>query len=173
MDENLKTVLWHQFGAAIDTLENAITACPDEKWCDPSDPHLYWNLASHTLFWLDYYLSDTFEGFTPPPPFTLVEMDPAGVLPDRPYTKEELLSYLAHGRRKCRARIASLTEASAAEVRKFGRYEMTTLELLLYNMRHVQHHAAQMNLLLRQRIDSAPRWVGRTRHELAAPAETR
>ena len=26
------------------------------------------------------------------------------------------------------------------------------------NMRHVQHHAGQLNLILRQSIDSAPRW---------------
>jgi uncharacterized damage-inducible protein DinB len=35
------------------------------------------------------------------------------------------------------------------------------LELLLYDLRHLQHHTAQLNLLLRQRTNSAPRWVGR------------
>jgi len=30
-------------------------------------------------------------------------------------------------------------------------------------MRHVQHHAAQLNLILRQTIDSAPPWVGRAK----------
>jgi hypothetical protein len=34
-------------------------------------------------------------------------------------------------------------------------------ELLLYSMRHVQHHAAQLNLMLRHATDSAPRWVRR------------
>ena len=36
-------------------------------------------------------------------------------------------------------------------------------ELLLHSMRHVQHHAAQLNLILRQSIDSAPRWVSRAK----------
>jgi len=27
--------------------------------------------------------------------------------------------------------------------------------------RHVQHHAAQLNMLLRQKTDSAPRWVSK------------
>jgi len=31
---------------------------------------------------------------------------------------------------------------------------MSNGELLLYNMRHVQHHAAQLNLRLRQTTDS-------------------
>jgi len=37
------------------------------------------------------------------------------------------------------------------------------VELLLYNMRHVQHHAAQLNLMLRQAVDSAPGWVAKTK----------
>jgi hypothetical protein len=38
---------------------------------------------------------------------------------------------------------------------------------LLYNMRHVQHHAAQLNLILRQTIDSAPGWVVLTKSSLS------
>ena len=38
---------------------------------------------------------------------------------------------------------------------------MSIAELLLYNMRHVQHHAAQLHLILRQTIDSAPGWVSK------------
>ncbi len=32
MIENLRTILWHQFGASIDMLENAIQACPENIW---------------------------------------------------------------------------------------------------------------------------------------------
>ncbi len=39
--------------------------------------------------------------------------------------------------------------------------DISVAETLLYNMRHVQHHAAQLNMLL-QNIDSAPRWVKKT-----------
>lgn len=27
-----KTIVWQQFGAAIDMLDNALRACPDELW---------------------------------------------------------------------------------------------------------------------------------------------
>lgn len=47
--------------------------------------------------------------------------------------------------------------------RRFGSLDGTALELLLYNMRHVQHHTAQLNLILRQETDSAPGWVARGR----------
>lgn len=84
MDTTWKTALWQQFGAAIDTLGNAIEACPDEVWGDRSRQPEYWYTVYHTLFNLDYYLSDSYEGFAPPAPFGLEEMDPAGVLPPRP-----------------------------------------------------------------------------------------
>jgi hypothetical protein len=166
MDALWKTATWSQFGAAIDMLENAIVACPDDLWADPSRNPMFWYLAYHTAFFLDYYLSDSETGFAPPAPFGLTELDPEGVLPDRAYTKDELRAYLAHGRRKCRETLAALTEARAGERCGFARREISVYELLLYNLRHVQHHAAQLNLMLRQTIDSAPRWVGKAQQPL-------
>ncbi|HEV2864106.1 MAG TPA: DinB family protein [Pyrinomonadaceae bacterium] len=154
-----KDVLWRQFGAGIDMLENALLACPEELWRDRSRQTEFWYVVYHTLFWLDLYLSGSAEGFAPPAPFTLDEMDPAGLMPERVYEKDELRAYLAYCRRKCRETIESLTEARAAEPCAFGRLELGFAELLLYNMRHVQHHAGQLNLILRQQVGSAPGWV--------------
>jgi hypothetical protein len=144
-------------------LENAMLACPDQLWSDRSQRPEFWYLAYHTLFWLDLYLSDSPEGFAPPAPFTLNEMDPAELLPERPYTKDELQTYLDHGRRKCREVIQALTEERSRQRCGFERLDLSVAELHLYNMRHVQHGAAQLNLILRQTIDSAPRWVVRAK----------
>jgi|SRR5579863_2108570 len=171
MDEFFNSILYAQFGASIDMLENAIRACPDPLWSDPSKPpHWmshdvvgFWYVAYHTLFFLDFYLSDPAEGFAPPAPFTLDELDPLGLLPDRPYTQDELLAYLEHGRAKCRAAIQTLTPEKAREVRDFGFFALPFAELLLSTMRHVQHHAGQLNLILRQQTASAPRWVKQAR----------
>jgi hypothetical protein len=46
---------------------------------------------------------------------------------------------------------------------KFGWGEVNFVELLLYNMRHVQEHASQLCLILGQQVGSAPGWVGRAR----------
>ncbi len=163
MDAAWKATVWGQFGAAIDMLENALRVCPEELWSDRSRRPEFWYLVYHTLFFLDLYLSGSLEGFAPPPPFTLDELDPEGVLPERPYTKAELQSYLEHGRAKCRAAIAALTDEQARRRGGFDWLDLDRVELLLYNMRHVQHHAAQLNLILRQTIDSAPRWVAKAK----------
>lgn len=168
MASNFKEIIWHQFGAAIDMLDNAIKACPDGLWDAQTEERPFWYVVYHTLFWLDFYLSGTGEGFKPPPPFGLEELDPAGVLPERPYTKDELRTYLKHGRNKCRVTIESMTDEKAYRLFKFGRVDLSFAELLLYNMRHVQHHAGQLNLVLRQTIDSAPGWAFRAKGQQGA-----
>jgi hypothetical protein len=150
---------WQQFGAAIDMLENALLACPEEVWSDCSRPWEFWYVVYHTLFWLDLYLSGSVEGFAPPVPFTLDELDPAGLLPERVYAKDELRTYLEHCRKKCRATIEALTDEKVGQLCSFPWGEVSFAELLLYTMRHVQHSAGQLNLVLRQKTDSAPRWV--------------
>ena len=159
-----KDAVWGQFGAAIDSLERAIDACPEDLWGDRSRFPEYWYVVYHTLFFLDYYSSESDQGYAPPAPFTLGELDPSGVLPDRVYSKDEMRRFLEHGREKVRARIEAMTDEKAASRCAFR--EASELELLLYSMRHVQHHMAQLNLILRQVTDSAPEWVGRTKRAL-------
>ena len=131
MEAIASRILWSQFGAAIDMLDNAVRACPDEVWGDGPTPHAFWYLVYHTLFWLDLYLSGTPAGFAPPSPFSLDELDPAGVYPERVYTKAEMRAYLEHGRRKCRAAIAAMSAERAAEPSGFVRLGLSQGELLV------------------------------------------
>jgi hypothetical protein len=159
MTINWKEGTYRQNAAAIDTLENAINTCPDDLWQgrlwhDSEWEQFFlpefWYIAYHTLFWIDLYLSGSEEGFAPPPPFTLVELNEEGPLPEKPYTKEELLSYLDHCRKKCRTTILETGDEAAMRVCSFAWGEVSFYELLLYTMRHVQEHAAQLSLFLGQ-----------------------
>ena len=161
----LKESLWKQFGASIDMLHDAITMWPEENW---ETKKKFFYIAYHTLIFLEYYLTN------PPPknfnaelPFT-EDNDPVedgvdDILPDRYYSKEELLNYLKSCREKCRKVIAGLTDENINDRWISEHRNYNFLELLMYNMRHVQHHAAQLNMILRREIDQAPRWLGRAR----------
>ena len=167
MDTMWTEVIWRQFGAAMDMFQNALRACPDELWSgrlwkedgQDSDYSEFWYVAYHTLFWLDLYLSGSVEGFNPPAPFTLGELDPAGVLPDRVYSREELFQYLAYCREKGDWIFETLTDEKARRLCKFTWGEVVFAELQLYNMRHVQEHGAQLNLFIGQEQGSQSRWV--------------
>ncbi len=160
--------IWHQFEAAIDMLNNALRACPGELWQErlfnelsgPPGFTEFWYVGYHALFWLDFYLSDSIEGFAPPAPFTLSEFE-AGMLPDRVYTKAELQTYLEYDRNRCRTRIETLAKPLVPQQCRSDWPDMSVAELLFYNMRHVQDHAAQLSLFLGQKMGSGPGWVGK------------
>ena len=162
MEDNFKTELWKQFGAAIDMLENAVAACPEKLWNDESQ---FWYTAYHVIFFLDYYLSEDPDNFLPPEPYTLSELDPDGVIPERVYLKAELISYIKFCREKCRKLISALSDENLGK-RFINLYRNNSrFEIILDNIRHVQHHAAQLNLLLRQNGVVPPDWVSKTMHE--------
>lgn len=167
--EHWREMIWGQFGASIDMLENAVVDCPEGVWSESlANPCWkernvaeFWYVVYHTLFWLDCYLTNPPTDFVPRAPFTLGELDPAGVLPERVYTKGEMLQYLQECREKCHATIISMNDEEACEPCGLERLSVTRAELLLYNLRHVQHHVGQLNLRLRQGTGSAPRYVTR------------
>jgi uncharacterized damage-inducible protein DinB len=153
-------MLWRQFAIAIDSFGEALRGCPDELWEerlweDEPDQWVaagfsaYWYLCYHTLFWLDLYLTGAEEGFAPPAPFDLVEMEANEALP-RTYTREELLGYLITCRERCQETITTLSVAQAYRMCRFPWGELPFAELLLYTMRHVQEHAAQLHMFLGQ-----------------------
>ena len=156
-----KKTIWQQYGAAIDMLENAIAACPDDLWNGESK---FWYNAYHALFFLDYHSSDDGATFMPPPPFTLSEMDPSGLMPNRVYSKDELLAYLEYGRNRCHDRIKQLTVENVEKtIPNNYKKDASQLEIYLNNIRHVQHHTAQLNLLIRQSGHEPPKWVARSK----------
>jgi hypothetical protein len=167
MDTVLKTSVWQQFGAALDTLDDALNLCPDSLWTavlweDPDDERYghFWYIASHTLLWLDLFLGGTMEGFVPPLPFV------RGRLPENPYTKEDVRTYLRQCRQKSKAIIEGLTDEKAYQVCVFDWMTPTYLELQLYSMRHIQEHAAQLNYFLGQNGVTGQDWVAKARDEV-------
>jgi hypothetical protein len=162
-------MLRRQYGAALDTVGNALRDCPDELWDkrlwdDQSDQWVaagfstFWYLGYHALFWLDLYLTGAEEGFAPPAPFDLVEMEANEVLP-RTYTRDELLDYLAYCRRRCDETLGALTIEQANRICRFAWGELTYAELQLYTMRHLQEHGAQLHMFLGQHSGKPSRWV--------------
>ena len=177
----LKESLWKQFAASIDMLKNAVALCPEEYW---NNNKKFFYMAYHCSVFLDYYLTIPPKNFSSLLPYTITE--PANipkdaiddVVPNKIYSKNELLDYLQLSREKCRKVIAGLTEEKLnkpwidnsenvnLELASSSSMIYSVLEILLYNMRHVQHHTAQLNLILRQEINSAPDYVSHAKDNL-------
>jgi DinB superfamily len=159
-----REMLWRQFSVAIDLVGSALRDCPDalwekQLWPDQPDQWVakgfsrFWYQGYHALFWLDLYLTGAEEGFAPPAPFDLVEMEEGESLP-RTYSRAELLGYLAYCRQRCQETISGMTQEQASRLCTFGWGELPFAELQLYSLRHVQEHGAQLHMFLGQQAQA-------------------
>lgn len=155
-------VAWRQFGGALTMLRRAIEACPPSLWERASPRMGYWYLAYHALFFVDHDLHAADAGFESPW-FDTFEYEMKDLAPpyENPYAREDLLTYLGQCLTKGREVLQSLGRGEPVHLRGSVRLDVPALEVVLYELRHVQHHAAQLNALLRSEGVEPPRWVRR------------
>jgi hypothetical protein len=177
MDNLWPTLIGRQFAAAIQTLQQAIEACPDDLWDDRSDGSPFWHLAYHALFFTDLYLSHDEKAFQARDyhedkahflPGDYREFGGVVTTPAKAFTKDQLIDYSGHCLRKCEETFEKLTDERALERCGFWWYELNVGEFMLNNLRHLQHHSGQLALLLRRHADVGIDWLG-TRDNKPAP----
>lgn len=155
-------------------LKNVIAICPDALWLKEKK---FFYLTYHTVIFLDYYLTNPVTNFKPRLAYTITDGNKLpteavdDVIPDRFYSKDELLTCLSSIREKYKKLVLLSSEQKLrekwitdAEVTMHGLCpgiveNYSILEILFYNFRHVQHHVAQLNFILRQKADIAADWV--------------
>ncbi|MHC4599251.1 MAG: DinB family protein [Planctomycetota bacterium] len=154
-----------QYGAALAMLRKAVQACPDSLWNDGTFENRFWHVAYHTLFYTHFYLQENESAFVPwekarpnynfmgPVPWPPHEKPEIG----EAYTKEEILEYLDLCEEQVRERTAVLDPEAPSG---FEWIPMNKLELQLYNLRHVQHHAGQLIERLRAHGCKSMDWIG-------------
>jgi hypothetical protein len=165
MLETLQTMFTRQFEAALATMALCIERCPEELWEAKVANLSFDQVAFHTLFFADYYLGRSKHDLTVQP-FHLerTEMfrDYEELLPRRQvlhYRRDDLLDYATHCRHKAIEIIGSDTLESLAGPNGVVERPMTRAEFYVYNIRHIQHHAAQLSLRLRLDAGVEIGWV--------------
>jgi hypothetical protein len=155
-----------QFEAAFCTLARCVDACPDSLWHQPVGNLKLCQVAFHVLFFADLYLGPN-EAAVRQQPFhrkhAAVFADYEELEPVRQkalYEKPFILTYLQHCREKAVRTMAAETAESLAGQSGFERLNFPRGELHVYNIRHLQHHAAQLSLRLRIDAGVEIPWVG-------------
>lgn len=162
MVDYVKRILTGQFEAGLAMFNDCVVKCPAEHWEGRVAKYPFWEVAYHTLCFVDLYLSPGKKEFEFRPalhPRGMSEFD--GEHPSRRFEREEILEYVAICRRKAVEVLAGETEESLTGPHGFPGRPASRGELHIYNLRHLQHHAGQMGAYLR-RVDAGidPRWVG-------------
>lgn len=167
--EALKTALKNQYHAALATLHQAVELCPDDLWNDGDYTNRCWQIAYHGLYFTHLYLQPRLEDFTPwsghqagvqHEDGIAGSVDPDSDLPliPDPYTKDQVLAYCSFCTEMVDEGVDALDLASPDS--GFHWYPVPKLEHQLVNLRHLQHHAAQLADRLRNEADLGVRWVG-------------
>lgn len=151
MIEYVKAILTGQFEASLCMLGQCIETCPPGHWEGKIANATVRQIAYHTLFHVDLYLSPDEHSFKRGDLHHRGdERSNTGWRTGLP--REETLSYLRICREKARETLASETPESLARESGFSWVPISRGELHVYNIRHVQHHTGQMSAYLR-RID--------------------
>jgi hypothetical protein len=157
---------------AIDRVESALRACPDDRLAAPcwrvlqsdawmpkgrTDEELqefsaFWATAAHAIFFLDFYLDDGSGPFDPAFPHFDAGLDDKmqALLPNPPLGRDELLTALEAGRLKARRVLPAVTDDQLAlRMPSWHPWAGTTFaDLLNVNLQHMQEHGAHMEAVL-------------------------
>ncbi len=147
---DIKLVIQSQYFAALIMLKEAIEKCPPEIWNDPQDKYKFWSKAYHTLFYVHLYMQKSEKDFVR----WEKHRDPDG---DEPFSKEEILEYLAFVEKHVAERLPVTDMESESG---FDWYPVNKFELQLINIRHIQQHAGELYECLGSRKNIELGWSG-------------
>ncbi|MCW5942749.1 MAG: DinB family protein [Fimbriimonadaceae bacterium] len=142
---DVPSVLKGQYHASLAMLRQTIERCPDALWTEGAERRGFWRIVYHTLFFTDLYLQPKESDFRPWPNHRADAPDLGDEGPPAvcdPYTKKELLDYLAD----LDARIDAGVDRLDLETADCGFYwyDIPKLDHQVMNVRHVQQHVGQL-----------------------------
>ncbi len=168
-NETLRPILKSQYHASLAMLKDAIEKCPDDVWMDARFTNSFWQIAYHVLFYTHLYLHRDEASFVPWAQHQSQVQNPSGLKGRRPgdsrlpafpnpYSKAQVLEFwnICDGMVD---RAIDQADLDAAEC-GFWWYQMGKLEHQFVNIRHIQHHTAQLLDRLRVSADIGVPWVG-------------
>ena len=162
----VRSSLISQYAATLRTLEHCLEACSDQRWNAPVAAMTFDQVVFHALVFTDVYLGlelaslkeqefhgrhqaefGDYEEFEQRPPV-------------QRYSKSFVGDYLTHCLNKSNEVINAETEESLETSPGFEWLPCSRLEVHVYNIRHLHHHAAQLAIHLRLQDDVSIPWVG-------------
>lgn len=161
-----KELIVNQYEAAFCTLNACIDRCPEIAWNSPVGETEFCQVAFHTLFFADFYLGQDEESFRRQPfhrenaQFFRDYEELEDRKPELFYDKPSIKRYLKYCRDKASDVIAAETTETLNARAAFKGREFSRAELHVYNIRHIQNHAAQLNLRLSLDHNEDIVWVG-------------
>jgi hypothetical protein len=164
MLETYKTLIVNQYAAVLAALNYVVDRCPEALWEAPVGDSIFCQIVFHAVFYADVYLEPG-EGSLREQPFHRANPDffrDYEELEDRKpvqlYARADIKRYLLHCRDKAAATLAAESADTLRGPSGFEWRTFTRAELHIYNIRHVQDHAAQLGMVLGEQAGLEMPW---------------
>ncbi|RUT40463.1 DinB family protein [Paenibacillus anaericanus] len=156
MSDKMVTVLRRQFEPTVEMLKNLIEVCPDDFWFDAK--HKYWKQIFHATTSMKFWFrQQKDEEFIIPDFGKDVTEDLDKECSDYP-TKEEMKNYVEEISSVARKFFDELTDDKLLEPCVLYE-EITRTDVILMQIRHVQHHIGYCNNILNSNHLEAAKWL--------------
>jgi len=156
-------IISKQYRASMAMLKEAISTCPESLWLAPEYPNKFWHIAYHVLYYTHLYLQNSLSSFTKwekhRDNYNRLGRPGSARGPrkiDAPYSQAEVLEYFEICLQEIAAKVPGLDLNAPSG---FYWLPFNKLELQLYNIRHIQHHAGQLIDRLRSVAGIGIEWV--------------
>ena len=153
--------------ASLATLKGCIINCPKDQFNARHNDYPFSQVIFHAVFYCDYYLSkgeeeffqqyfhkenkSTFDDYE--------ELEDR--LPTKLYTYDFLISYINHCKVKIENVFSKIGEEELSERPAIRKDLNSRMELFIYVIRHIQHHAAQLGLRIQMVTKEEMKWIKR------------
>ena len=158
-DQKLSVAIHEQYGAAIEMLESVILKCPEGVWDDSQQGPPFWQVAYHTMYYLDWYLSSTKEERESFKPEFDSEFRTLDSKPEASLNREQVLMYLMKIKLKVKRRMEAVSTEELIRPSIFEWHGSSVLSSLFYNIRHVMLHVGALNFRLLRKGIKLDNWV--------------
>jgi len=158
---SLIPILRDQFLSCYQMLETLVEVCPDDVWNGVYHEAPFWYQVYHTAYFVDYWLREDSAGagfpclrFDPriPPEFECDVPDDAFI------PREDMQEYLRLIREKLTRIFASMKESDLSHPAFTQEPEVTLLDAIFSQTRHVMYNIGYCNGILRQRDLAEADW---------------
>ncbi len=153
----IKSALISQYRASLMMLEKAIRTCSDELWDSEQYSNRTWQLVYHLLYFTDLDLYQNLKGRKY---WSLHRKDHQNLgewQGKTPYSKSEMLEFLRYLANRLEQAVYDLDLAHPES--GFHWYKVGKLEHQLVNLKHLQHHTAQLMERIRFHQAAAVPWI--------------
>lgn len=166
MLSEIKKSYSRQIGAAFKMLEVVIDNANENTWTARLNNMPFWQICYHVLWFTDFYFHANQATFQPQS-FDMEGIHNYWIKPDsqmienqkHPISKSDMRAYCKYARQKANQFIKSINVTYFTTPSPFEWHGFPKIDLVDYNLRHLQHHVGQLDIVLRREQDIGNPWI--------------